>query len=121
MNIERKLFSTIFLRPDGVPRNFEAPVAEELDDSAIVKQFTEMDIAELHAEARAFKLSQRKFALGVVALVGSTVNVLNPPQDIGEFAINFLPAAFVQTVSYLSFKNGVHLMRGRQGTDSDNA
>jgi len=111
MNIEKKVFRTIFLHSNGVPRNYEPPETDGLDESVIVEQFTEVDVAELHAKSRAFKISQIKFGVAIVASVGGAVNLLNPPEDIGEFAINLLPAVFVQTVSFLSFKNGVHLMR----------
>ena len=113
MDIDREAFKYVFLRRSGEPRNYDKSDVIGFDDEKFVRHYTEADLAGLRAEASAFKKTQRKFAIGVVAVVGSGVNLLNPPENITEFAVNFLPAVVVQTASYLSFKNGVNLMRDR--------
>lgn len=113
MEFDRKAFRFLFLRENGEPRNYEQPNVSGLDDEIYVRQYTEIDLAKAQAEADAFKKTQRKFALGVIAVVGTGVNLVNPPENIPELALNLLPAVVVQTATYYGLKNGIHLMRDR--------
>lgn len=44
-------------------------------------------------------------------MVGAGVNVINPPSNVGELLLNCIPAVVVQSIGYMSFKNGIQIMR----------
>lgn len=106
--MERPNLSWIYLQKDGTPRNYEPP---EMSDGISIEDYLRV---ELEADVDAFKKTQAFVAMGIVGVGGAIVNTINPPGgDAIEFLKNMSVPVAVQTLNYVSFRKGVHLMRSR--------
>ena len=95
----------IYYRQDGQPRNYVEPIINE----SLPK--LEQTRALLQAKIDAFKKTQRRFGVGIVAGMGAVQNAIYPPDSVIELSLNFTVPAAVQGLSYLSFRKAIHLMR----------
>lgn len=105
--MELKRTDFLYIKIDGVPRNYKAPeLRDDLNHEEVLEKLTEADV-------EAFRNTQRWIAIGIVAVGGALANTVNQPNNIADFLSNMSIPTAVQTLNYLSFRKGINLMKRR--------
>lgn len=105
------VLNRLYLKDGNVPRNYIPPEIEPgMDRGEVRKLYFE-------ANGQAFKKSQRELALGIIAAGSVIANIVNPPEDIADVARNVAPLMIMQTLTYMSFRTGLGLMKERLQDD----